>query len=107
MDFGGADDVEGGGPGPDSGVGGHVLVEQVELGADLACLLAASGGGVPGALRAGPQHLGAGQAAHVVVGDVGDQVIGRWKIFGMRGDRAVPVVGREFQLQPGRDQADA
>jgi len=54
-----------------------ILIDLGALAKGMAIDLAAPAGrGMPGALRSGPQHLGARQAPHVVVGDVGDQVVG-------------------------------
>jgi hypothetical protein len=102
--LGGADHVEGGGAGPLGGLVGDVVVEGgVQFGADLLLALVPAGGGVPDARRGCPQHVGVRELAHVVVGDVGDQVFGVTEIRRMSFDSASAVVGRELEVQSGRD----
>jgi hypothetical protein len=44
-----------------------------------------------------PQHIAGGQSAHVVVGDVGNEVIGSSEVQRVRGYRCVPMICPELQ----------
>jgi hypothetical protein len=107
VDLGRADDVPEGGAGAVQGSGGDVpgRFEQRQLRAVLAA--AAAGGGELGADRGCPQHVAVRQAAHVVVGDVGDEVVGVGEVQRVGLDGLLPVVGRELKLQARVLQADA
>ena len=99
VDLGRAHDVPEGGAGAVQRGGGHVSgrLQQRQLRGVLAA--AAAGRGQLGADRRGPQHVAVGQAAHVVVGDVGDDVVGVREVGGVGLDRLGPVVGGQLQLQ--------
>ena len=101
-----------GGPGlgaddraPPTGVGQHEVVDLDSLDRHLAALGGDQRAGRE-ALGAGPEHVGAGQATHVVVGDVRAEVVGVGEVRRVGLDGPVPVVRGKPQLEANGGQAD-
>src|SRR5690606_11223710 len=85
--------------------GGRDAAELLELEGHLAAGAATAAGGAHlGADGGRPQDVRLRQAPHVVVVDVGAQVVGAGVVRGMRLDRTGPMVRGQLQLVPGGDQ---